>query len=335
MSAVVIKRWPLAGPPRPCSPATGSRRPRCSGRSRSCAAAGPGGCPQLGRRQRLHRAARFPGHARHRRAAGRDPRRRGRDRGGVRGRDRGVLHRPDRGAAAHGPGAGRARRRPGRRITQRRHHRRGRDQDHRHGQQDRVPPGGGYQPSAGWPRGRAWLAPGLATMLCVLTTDRRPGPGRAGPGLREATRSRSTGWTPTAACPPTTPCSCWPAGPRSPPPAWRSSPAVLTEVCADLARQLQADAEAASKLIAVEVVGAASEDDAVTAGRPWPARNTCSSAPSAGRTRTGAGASPPWAPRKRRFEPERLSVAINGVWVCRQTACAGDDRPRWTCTPGT
>ncbi len=38
---------------------------------------------------------------------------------------------------------------------------------------------------------------------------------------------------------------------------------LLTEVCADLARQLQLDAEGAGKMIAVEVVGAASEQDAV------------------------------------------------------------------------
>jgi len=41
----------------------------------------------------------------------------------------------------------------------------------------------------------------------------------------------------------------------------------LTEVCADLARQLQLDAEGANKMISIEVVGAASEADAVTAGR--------------------------------------------------------------------
>ena len=40
----------------------------------------------------------------------------------------------------------------------------------------------------------------------------------------------------------------------------------LIEVCADLARQLQLDAEGASKMITIEVVGAAREDDAVTVG---------------------------------------------------------------------
>ena len=52
------------------------------------------------------------------------------------------------------------------------------------------------------------------------------------------------------------------AGPTTGEFAWRSP-----RCCADLARQLQLDAEGASKMITIEVVGAASEDDAVTVGR--------------------------------------------------------------------
>ena len=102
--------------------------------------------------------------------------------------------------------------------------------------------------------------------------------------------------------------------------------AVLTEVCADLARQLQADAEGASKLIAVEVVGAASEQDAVTAGRAVARSNLLKCAiagedPNWGRVLSAVGTT------DAAFEPERLSVAINGVWVCRN-GCAGDDRSK-------
>ena len=70
-----------------------------------------------------------------------------------------------------------------------------------------------------------------------------------------------------------------------------------TAVCADLARQLIADAEGASKEIEIEIVNAASEADAA---RGRPARSpatTCSSAPSTARTRTGAGCCPRSAPR--------------------------------------
>ena len=102
--------------------------------------------------------------------------------------------------------------------------------------------------------------------------------------------------------------------------------AVLTEVCTDLARQLQADAEGASKLIAVEVVGAASEADAVTAGRAVARSNLLKCAiagedPNWGRVLSAVGTT------DAAFEPERLSVAINGVWVCRN-GCAGDDRSK-------
>jgi glutamate N-acetyltransferase/amino-acid N-acetyltransferase len=100
----------------------------------------------------------------------------------------------------------------------------------------------------------------------------------------------------------------------------------LTGVCADLARQLQADAEGASKAIAIEVIGAASEQDAVTAGRAV-ARSAllkCAIAgedPNWGRVLSAVGTT------DAEFDPGRLSVAINGVWVCRNGS-AGDDRSK-------
>jgi glutamate N-acetyltransferase / amino-acid N-acetyltransferase len=101
---------------------------------------------------------------------------------------------------------------------------------------------------------------------------------------------------------------------------------VLTGVCADLARQLQADAEGAGKLIAIEVVGAAGEADAVTVGRAV-ARSAllkCAIAgedPNWGRVLSAVGTT------AAEFEPDRLSVAVNGVWVCRN-GCAADDRSK-------
>ena len=119
----------------------------------------------------------------------------------------------------------------------------------------------------GMAKGAGMLAPGLATMLVRAHHRRRPGPGRPGPrrcarrpgDLRPAGHRRLHVHQRHRAA----------AGQRgrgNRPDAGEFA-AVLTEVCADLARQLQADAEGASKLIAVEVVGAASEQDAVTAGR--------------------------------------------------------------------
>src|SRR5262249_1808201 len=100
----------------------------------------------------------------------------------------------------------------------------------------------------------------------------------------------------------------------------------LTAVCADLARQLQADAEGAGKLIAIEVVGAADEADAVTAGRAV-ARSALLKGGS-------GGADPNWGrvlsaggTTDAAFDPDRINVAINGVWVCRN-GCAADDRSK-------
>ena len=98
-------------------------------------------------------------------------------------------------------------------------------------------------------------------------------------------------------------------------------------VCADLALQLLADAEGASKEIAIEVVGAASEDDAVD-GRPArsPAATCFKCAihgedPNWGRVLSAVGTT------DAAFEPDRLDVAINGVWVCRRRRGRRGPRP--------
>ena len=93
----------------------------------------------------------------------------------------------------------------------------------------------------------------------------------------------------------------------------------LTEVCADLARQLQLDAEGANKMITIEVVGAASEADAVTAGRAVARNNLLKCAiggedPNWGRVLSAVGTTDAV------FQPDRLNVAINGIWVCRHGA---------------
>jgi glutamate N-acetyltransferase/amino-acid N-acetyltransferase len=100
----------------------------------------------------------------------------------------------------------------------------------------------------------------------------------------------------------------------------------LTEVCADLVRQLQLDAEGASKMIKIKVVGAASDQDAVTAGRAVARSNLLKCAI--------AGADPNWGrvlsavgTTNAVFEPDQLNVAINGVLVC-QNGTAGEDRAK-------
>jgi glutamate N-acetyltransferase/amino-acid N-acetyltransferase len=98
----------------------------------------------------------------------------------------------------------------------------------------------------------------------------------------------------------------------------------LIRACGDLAGQLIADAEGASKQIAITVEQAATEDDAVQAGRAIARSNLLKCAiggedPNWGRVLAALGTvSIP-------FDPARVDVAINGVWVCRAGG-VGEDR---------
>ncbi len=178
----------------------------------------------------------------------------------------------------------------------------------------------------GMATGAGMLAPALATMLCVLTTDAALSPAELDQALREATRVTFDRLDTDGCMSTNDTVLLLASGAAGTSPGAGEFAAVLTEVCADLARQLQADAEGASKLIAVEVVGAASEPDAVVAGRAVARSNLLKCAiagedPNWGRVLSAVGTT------DAAFEPERLSVAINGVWVCRN-GCAGDDRSK-------
>jgi glutamate N-acetyltransferase/amino-acid N-acetyltransferase len=99
--------------------------------------------------------------------------------------------------------------------------------------------------------------------------------------------------------------------------------AALTEACTDLARQLLADAEGASHEIAITTVNAASEDEAVEVGRSVARSNLFKAAvfgndPNWGRVLASIGTT------SAAFDPADLDVAMNGVWVCRQSTPAAD-----------
>jgi glutamate N-acetyltransferase/amino-acid N-acetyltransferase len=199
-------------------------------------------------------------------------------------------------------------------------------------------PGAGPSPSAsagteatgyavgGMAKGAGMLAPALATMLCVLTTDADLDAGDLDAALRTAVRV-SFDRLDTDGCMSTNDTVLLMAsGASGIRPGRREFTSLLTEVCTDLARQLQLDAEGAGKMIAVEVIGAASEEDAVTAGRAVARSNLLKCAI--------AGADPNWGrvvsavgTTGAQFEPDRLNVAINGIWVCR-SGCAGDERSK-------
>jgi glutamate N-acetyltransferase / amino-acid N-acetyltransferase len=178
----------------------------------------------------------------------------------------------------------------------------------------------------GMAKGAGMLAPALATMLCVLTTDADLGPAELDTALRSAV-GQTFDRLDTDGCMSTNDTVLLLASAASGlRPEIGEFTRTLTEVCADLARQLQLDAEGAAKMIMIEVVGAASETDAVTAGRSVARNNLLKCAiggedPNWGRVLAAVGTT------NAVFEPDRLNVAINGVWVCRHGA-AGDERSK-------
>ena len=178
----------------------------------------------------------------------------------------------------------------------------------------------------GMAKGAAMLAPGLATMLVVLTTDADLTAEELDTALRSATavtfdRLDSDGCMSTNDT-----VLLMASGASGVKPDHGDFTRALTGVCADLARQLQRDAEGASKFVTIEVVGAASEADAVTVGRSVARNNLLKCAlagsdPNWGRVLSAVGTT------DAAFDPDRLNVAMNGVWVCRAGA-PGDDRSK-------
>jgi glutamate N-acetyltransferase/amino-acid N-acetyltransferase len=175
----------------------------------------------------------------------------------------------------------------------------------------------------GMAKGAGMLAPGLATMLCVVTTDAVAGSAALDEALRAACRVTlervdSDGCTSTNDT-----VLLLASGASGIEPTQAELTAAVTAACADLARQLVADAEGATKQIAIDVVGAASEDEAVEVGRSVARNNLVKTAlfgndPNWGRILAAVGTT------GAAFAPDEIDVAVNGVWVCRSGAAAED-----------
>ncbi|MFI0715759.1 bifunctional glutamate N-acetyltransferase/amino-acid acetyltransferase ArgJ [Streptomyces inhibens] len=186
------------------------------------------------------------------------------------------------------------------------------------------PEAGGGWTVGGMAKGAGMLAPGLATMLVVLTTDADLPAADLDTALRAATRT-TFDRVDSDGCMSTNDTVLLLASGASGvvPEAAVFAEAVRT-VCDDLARQLIGDAEGASKDIRIEVVGAASEDDAVEVGRSIARNNLLKCAihgedPNWGRVLSAIGTT------SAVFEPDQLNVAINDVWVCKNGS-VGEDR---------
>jgi len=167
----------------------------------------------------------------------------------------------------------------------------------------------------GMAKGAGMLAPALATMLCVLTTDAEVSPAELDAALRSAT-AVTFDRLDTDGCMSTNDTVLLLAsGATGVTPDRAEFTMTLTEVCADLARQLQLDAEGAEKMISIEVVGAASESDALTVGRAVARNNLLKCAitgedPNWGRVLAAVGLAPATV------DPDRIAVWFNGSAVC-------------------
>ena len=176
----------------------------------------------------------------------------------------------------------------------------------------------------GMAKGACMLAPALATMLVVVTTDAVVAPGELEGVLRAAT-ALTFDRIDTDGCQSTNDTVLLLASGAS---GVEVDPADLTsavtEVCASLARQLIADAEGAHHDIAIEVRTAASEADALEVARSIARNNLFKCAvfgndPNWGRVLAAVGTT------KAAFAPHELDVSINDVQVCRAGG-VGEDR---------
>ncbi|WP_374315852.1 bifunctional glutamate N-acetyltransferase/amino-acid acetyltransferase ArgJ [Microbacterium sp.] len=176
----------------------------------------------------------------------------------------------------------------------------------------------------GMAKGAGMLAPGLATMLVVITTDAVLTAEEADEHLRAATRT-SFDRLDSDGCMSTndqvTLLASGASGVTPDPGAFRET---LTAVCLDLAEQLQSDAEGASHDIRILVQNAASEEDAVEVGRSVARNNLFKAAifgndPNWGRVLAAIGTT------AAEFDPYDVDVWMNGVRVC---TAGGPDAPR-------
>ncbi|WP_313410331.1 bifunctional glutamate N-acetyltransferase/amino-acid acetyltransferase ArgJ [Aeromicrobium sp.] len=170
----------------------------------------------------------------------------------------------------------------------------------------------------GMAKGAGMLAPALATMLVVITTDADVDSPTLDAALRSATavtfdRLDSDGCQSTNDT-----VLVMASGASGVSPDADAFTEALTAVCRDLALQLLADAEGADHEIAITTINAASEQDALEVGRSVARSNLFKTAiygkdPNWGRILASAGTT------QAEFDPLDLDVAVNDVWVCRNS----------------
>ena len=176
----------------------------------------------------------------------------------------------------------------------------------------------------GMAKGAGMLAPGLATMLVVLTTDAVVDAADCESALRAATRV-TFDRIDSDGCMSTNDTVLLLASGASGVAAGRDAfTTAVTDACADLARQLIGDAEGASKEIRIDVRAALDDDEAVDVARAVSRSNLLKCAlhgedPNWGRVLSAVGTT------RAHFDPSAVDGANNGVWICRGGG-VGEDR---------
>ena len=175
----------------------------------------------------------------------------------------------------------------------------------------------------GMAKGAGMLAPGLATMLVVITTDAVLDQAVLETATRSAVSTTFERIDSDGCMSTNDTVIVMSSGASGTSVSPEDFEVALNQVCTDLARQLIGDAEGASKDIRIDVINAVSSDDAVDVARAVSRSNLLKCAihgedPNWGRVLSAAGTT------QAVFEPDKVSVAINGVWVCRNAAPDAD-----------
>ena len=167
----------------------------------------------------------------------------------------------------------------------------------------------------GMAKGAGMLAPSLATMLVVITTDAVADPVALDTALRRATGRTFDRLDIDGSCSTNDTVLLMASGASEVTPTQEDLDAAVLAVCDDLCAQLQADAEGVTKRISITVAGAASEDEALTAARAVARDSLVKTAlfgsdPNWGRVLAAVGIAPV------ALDPQRISVSFNGSPVC-------------------
>jgi glutamate N-acetyltransferase/amino-acid N-acetyltransferase len=167
----------------------------------------------------------------------------------------------------------------------------------------------------GMAKGAGMLAPSLATMLCVLTTDASADSAALEQALRRATARTFDRLDIDGSCSTNDTVLLLASGASGIAPPQADLEDAVLRVCDDLCAQLQADAEGVTKRLTVTVTGAATEDDALTAARVIARDSLVKTAvfgsdPNWGRVLAAVGMAPVT------LDPDRITVSFNGSAVC-------------------